>query len=478
MTLASTDTHSAAIRGLQERFGDWIVLDLEVRRNFRTDYGKVVERIPGAVARPRNTQDVADLVRYCREHKLPIVGRGLGHTQTGQSTTEGGVVFDTSSMNQIHEVTDEYAVVGPGLVWRDFVAHVVPLGLVPPTLTNNLSVTVGGTTSVAGLGVASYKYGTQADNALELEVVTGTGEIVVCSREENRDLFDVVRSGLSQFALITRIKTRLRKCKSRVRKYFLVYDDLGALMKDAAKVMDPAHGVFHTLESWCSPCFQGAKKIGDGLNIGEGMQTFAVWLYPLHLTIEYEPGEEPNDAEVLADLTPYRSMGTTEFSQYEFCDRMVPVFQLWDRSGYSNMAHPWMETVLPWDIAKDYIEGVLENFPPQALGPGGHILLWPCRGDVSDVPLFRHPGGDLVMGWGILPGVPFEFLDRALTQLDMASELSIHYGGYRYLSGYITFDTVEKWEKHFGPEWPRVVAAKRKYDPDGILNPGFVVYPE
>lgn len=476
MTLASTDTHAAALRGL-ERFSDWISFDEELRRSFRTDYGKVVERVPGAVARPRTTAEVALLVRYCREHKLPIVGRGQGHTQTGQSTTHG-VLLDTSAMNQIHEVTDEYAVVGPGLVWRDFVAHVVPLGLVPPTLTNNLGVTVGGTNSVAGLGVASFKYGAQVDNSLELEVVTGAGDIVVCSREQNRDLFDVVRSGLSQFGLITKIKTRLRKCKSRVRKYYLLYDDLGQFMTDAAKVMDPAHGVFDTLEAWCSPCFQGAKKIGEGLNIGEGMQTFAAWFYPAHLTIEFEPGEEPNDAAVLADLKPYRVFPASDFSQYEFCERLVPLFQLWDRSGYTAMAHPWMETILPWDVAKDYIEGILADFPPQALGPGGHILLWPCRGNVSDAPLFRHPGGDLVMGWGVLPGVPDQFLARALTQLDMASELSIHYGGYRYLSGYITFDTVEKWAAHFGPEWPRVVEAKRKYDPDGIMNPGFVVYPE
>ena len=85
---------------------------------------------------------------------------------------------------------------------------------------------------------------------------------------------------------------------------------------------------------------------------------------------------------------------------------------------------------------------MLDQTPPQALGPGGHILLWPAYTRTSDVPLFMHPDGDFVMGWGILPGVPARFLDRALAQLDMASELSIHYGGKRYLSGFITFDTV------------------------------------
>ena len=46
--------------------------------------------------------------------------------------------------------------------------------------------------------------------ALEL---ARAGEVVVCSREQNRELFDVVRCGLSQFGLITRAKVRLRRCQ-------------------------------------------------------------------------------------------------------------------------------------------------------------------------------------------------------------------------------------------------------------------------
>ncbi|HVT58876.1 MAG TPA: hypothetical protein VHR45_10790 [Thermoanaerobaculia bacterium] len=56
------------------------------------------------------------------------------------------------------------------------------------------------------------------------------------------------------------------------------------------------------------------------------------------------------------------------------------------------------------------------------------------------------------------------------------SELSILYGGKRYLSGYITFDTAEKLALHFGDKWPRILAAKKKFDPDGILAPGFIQY--
>ena len=132
-------------------------------------------------------------------------------------------------MNTIHEIDEagETATVDAASSGATWSPPRLEKGLVPRVLTNNLGVQISGTLSMAGLGVASFRYGTQADNADELEVVTGTGEIVTCSREQNRDLFDVVRCGLGQFGVITRAKVRLRKCKSVVRKYYLLYDDLG-----------------------------------------------------------------------------------------------------------------------------------------------------------------------------------------------------------------------------------------------------------
>lgn len=478
MAVHSPSDTTAALAGLKEKLGDVIVLDQEVRQQFETDFGRVVHRLPGAVARCTGAEQVSEVVRYCREHGVPVVARGQGHTQTGQSTTDGGVVIDTAAMQTIHEIDEEglTATCDGGVVWRDLVSAVVPHGLVPRVLTNNLGVTVAGTTSVAGLGVASYRYGTQADNAVEIEVVTGTGEIVTCSREKNRELFDVVRCGFGQFGVITKIKERLRRCKPKVRMYHLLYDDLETFMDDAAFVMRPEnHERFHTLESRCAPCPIFAKRIGDGLALGEGMQLYAHWMFPMFLTVEYDEGEDPDDAAILDGLSFYRHLRTEEYSQLEFCNRLVPIFDLWHRSGNWDMPHPWVETTLAYDKAKELIPYVLENFPPQALGPGGHILLWPARADTSDVPLFAYPEDSVeLMGFGILPAVPPAFLEQALAQLDMFHEMTVAYGGKRYLSGWVPYKSAEEWESHFGAErWATIKEAKRRYDPDGVMNPGF-----
>jgi len=466
-----------ALRELREALGERILLDDEVRAHFRSDFGRMVDRLPGAVARCASAEEVAEVIRCCRDRRIPVVPQGQAHTQSGQATTAGGVLLDTAAMAVIHEidVAGETATVGGGVIWRDLVDATLAHGLVPRVLTNNLGVSIGGTLSMAGLGVASFRYGTQADNVLELEVVTGAGEIVTCSREQHRELFDVVRCGLGQFGVIVRAKILLRRAKPTVRMYYLLYDDLATLMEDVQVIMRPG-SVWTSAGGLCSPCPQGMRHIGDGMELGEGVQAFAYWLYPLQLTVDLDPGETVDDQALLAGLRPYRHVHTEEFTQSEFCRRMDPVFELWRRSGYWDMPHPWMETILPWETAREYIEQVLAATPPQALGPGGHILLWPAYAPTSEVPLFMHPPGEFVMGWGILPGVPRAFLQRGLAQLDMASEMSILYGGKRYLSGYITFDTAEKWAQHFGDQWPRILAAKRQFDPDGIMAPGFIQY--
>jgi len=478
MTESQSPRYATALAGLAQRFPGLVFSDDATRSQFDTDFGRWRFCRPGAVARCRSAVEVAAVLRFCRAEGLPVAVRSQGHTASGQSLT-AGVVLDTAEMHRILAIDENegWADCEAGVIWRDLVVATTARGFIPPVLTNNLGVTVSGTTSVAGLGVASFRAGTQADNALEIECVTGDGEIHVCSREREPELFDMVRCGLGQIAVITRVRTRLRRVDPSVRMYTLVYDDLGAFMEDALKVMDPADSTFATLGGICSPAPLGFKKIGDGLELGRGMIGHGLWLFPMFLTVEHGPGREPDDRAVLSRLRPWRVAHTQDLTALEFARRMEPMFEAWRLTGYWEQPHPWMELTLPWEAARDYIETVLANLPPGALGPGGHVLLWPARTATSQVPLFKHPGGEVVLGWGILGSVPASKHAEMLVQLDMASELGIAYGGKRYLSGYITFDSAERWAAHFGDAWPRLCAAKQRWDPENLLGSGFIQFP-
>jgi FAD/FMN-containing dehydrogenase len=84
-----------------------------------------------------------------------------------------------------------------------------------------------------------------------------------------------------------------------------------------------------------------------------------------------------------------------------------------------------------------------------------------------------RPTGEYLMGFGILPAVPRQFLEETLPRLNQASQAAVMVGGKRYLSGWVQFD-VTQWKAHYGDLWPTVAALKRKYDPKGILNPYFL----
>ncbi len=443
-----------------------VLSDDAAREAVAGDFGRIVVRKPQAVVAPASAEDVARVVKFAARNSLHVATRGGGHSQTGQSLSDQ-IVLDMTALNQVTQVTEEAATAQAGIKWRALVEHLAPRRLSPPVLTNNLDVTVGGTLSMGGLGVASWRHGTQADNCLELEVVTGTGEIVRCSESANRDLFDAARCGVGQFGVITQAVLKVRRHPPRFRSFYLLYDDLATLLDDLKTVMKDAR--FDHLESWCVPCPQGFKKVAGQ------RQPFAQWFYPLHATVELEEGESPEEAaEKLAGLKFYKHVHTEDGEIGDFFTRLDNLFALWKRGGFWDYAHPWMECVLPWQTTVMYISQVLSNLPPQAL-VGGHILLWPARGTASRAPLFMRPASEFLMGFGILPAVPPQFVNEVLPRLNMASQASILMGGKRYLSGWINFDHAA-WKAHYGEHWAAVLAAKQKFDPQGILNPGFVKF--
>ena len=442
--------------------------DGAARSKVSSDFGRMITRVPGVVVRPASAQDVAAVVRYARKNSVPLATRGEAHTQSGQATVSDGILIDLTSLDRIHSIDPRELVADceAGVKWETLVRQSVPMGLVPPVLTNNLGVTIGGTLSVAGLGVASFRFGAQGDNVLELEAVTGTGDIVVASEKGGRAVFDALRSTFGQLGVITRAHLRLRRCKPRTRTYFLLYDDLGALMRDAGLAIEQDRVDY--IEATCSPCPQGFKSTPSG------KEAFAAWFFPLQLTVEFDPQSPPVDAPILQGLAPYRRTHVDDQDLLGFAGRLEPLFALWKRSGNWGMAHPWTETIIPWGAAQPLIGQILANLPPTALG-GGHVLLWPCRGTVSHIPFFMYPPTPLVMGFGILPGVPPDLVAQAKGLLNRVSDLSMAAGARRYLSGFIEFDR-PRWKQHFGPRWDELCRLKTTYDPDGILNPGFIDY--
>src|SRR5207247_10529522 len=164
--------------------------------------------------------------RGAGQRPVPVATRPDAHHQIGQARTDGGTLLAMTSLDRIQSIdaSGSWADCEAGVKWDTLVRQTIPQGLVPPVLTNNLGVTLGGTLSVAGLGVASFRHGAQGDNVLEIEAVMGSGDVVVCSEDANRPVFDTLRSTFGQFGVITRARVTLRRCRPRTGPSVLLYD--------------------------------------------------------------------------------------------------------------------------------------------------------------------------------------------------------------------------------------------------------------
>jgi FAD/FMN-containing dehydrogenase len=193
------------------------------------DFGHLVRHRPAAVLRAGSVDDVVRIVRHARRAGLGLVARGAGHTTYGQAQLADGVVVDLRGLDRIQALTARTATVDAGITWRAVVEHTAAAGLTPPVLPDYLDLTVGGTLSVGGISGTSFHWGAQIDNVDELLVVTGEGDVVVCSEAEEPELFDAVLGGFGRVGIIVRATIRLVPAPDAVEVCRLPYDDPKAM---------------------------------------------------------------------------------------------------------------------------------------------------------------------------------------------------------------------------------------------------------
>ena len=131
------------------------------------DFGHIVHHRPTAVLLPGSVDDIVRLVRFARRHAMHVAARGQGHSTQGQAQVAAGVSIDMSTLATIQAIEATEALVDGGVRWLDMLDVTIPQGLTPPTLTDFLELSVGGTLSVGGIGSQTFRFGPQVENVLE-----------------------------------------------------------------------------------------------------------------------------------------------------------------------------------------------------------------------------------------------------------------------------------------------------------------------
>ncbi|KAK1386596.1 Cytokinin dehydrogenase [Heracleum sosnowskyi] len=461
------------------------------------DFGNRYHFLPAAVLHPKSVHDISSVVRRVYEMGTPsiltIAARGRGHSVAGQAQAHQGVVINMETLQEqkmcFHTGDSPYVDVSGGELWINILHEGLKHGLAPKSWTDYLHLTVGGTLSNAGISGQAFRHGPQINNVYELEVVTGTGEIVTCTKKHNADLFYGVLGGLGQFGIITRARISVEQAPKRVKWIRMLYSDFSIFCQDQEHLISSDNyfeyvegfviinrtGLLNNWRSTFSPKdpLQASKFQSDGKT-----------LYCLEIAKYFNPEESDTlnqRIEVLLEELKYIqcTLFLSDVSYVEFLDR-VHVSEIKLREmGLWEVPHPWLNLLIPKSRIHDFAQEVFGNILTDT--SNGPVLIYPVNKSRWDNKTSMvTPQEDLVylvafLASAVPSSTKSDGLEHILAQnrriLDFCDSSGL--GVKQYLPHY---NTQREWRAHFGTKWEDFRERKYKYDPLAILSPGQKIF--
>ncbi|XP_008796239.1 cytokinin dehydrogenase 9 [Phoenix dactylifera] len=456
------------------------------------DFGNRFRFLSSAVLHPKSVADISAAVKHVfrmgLSSKLTVAARGHGHSLQGQAQAPGGIVIQMESLREpetrVHVGDSPYLDASGGELWIDVLLESLKHGLAPKSWTDYLHLTVGGTLSNAGISGQVFRHGPQISNVHQLQVVTGEGEIVNCSAEENADLFYGVLGGLGQFGIITSARIALEPAPKMVKWIRVLYSDFTSFTEDqemlisAEKTFDYIEGFVMINRTGLLNNWRSSFNPQDPVQASQFNSDGRI-LFCLEMTKNFNPDEsDVMNQEVGTLLSKLRYIPSTlfrsEVSYLEFLDR-VHVSEVKLRSqGLWEVPHPWLNLFIPRTRIHDFAKEVFGKILPDS--SNGPILLYPLNKSKWDNRTSAViPDEEVFYLVAFLSSAPpssdHASLELALKQndkiLDFCEKAGIQVK--QYLPHYTT---KEEWKAHFGASWEIFARRKAIYDPLAILTPG------
>jgi len=189
----------------------------------RRIWNAMIDKRPAIIARCASVGDVVRATNYARENGLALAVRGGGHNIAGNAVCEDGLVIDLTRMRNVRvDVAARRATVEGGATLADLDAATQSHGLATPVGINS-TTGIAGLALGGGFGWLSRKFGMTVDNLESAEVVTADGRVVRASATEHPDLFWALRGGSGNFGVVTRFEFRLHPVGPDVLSGLVVY---------------------------------------------------------------------------------------------------------------------------------------------------------------------------------------------------------------------------------------------------------------
>jgi FAD/FMN-containing dehydrogenase len=460
----------------------------------------------------KSAADVAAAVNFARTHKLRLVVKGGGHSYLGTSNAPDSLLVWTRAMNEatVHDAfvargcagtaPQPAVTLGAGAMWSDAYAAVTTRGGRYVQGGGCTTVGVAGLVQSGGFGSFSKQFGTAAANLLEAEVVTADGELRVANACTNPELFWALKGGGGgSLGVVTRVTLRTHA----LPEFFgAVFGDIKASSDDAYRALIGRAVAFYQ-EALFNPhwgeqvAFRGdnvlhLSMVFQGIGQKEAEAAWAPFLDWVRARKEYTfsspvkifalparhfwdgawfrqhaPGLLATDDRPGASPDHVVWAGDKEQAGW-FIHGYQSAWMAQSLLGQSQLVDALFAASRHWDVALHFNKGIA-GAPQSALDATRDTAMNPAV--LNAFALAIIAGG----GRPAYPGMPGAAVDSSKAHGDAASigkamaELSRvapNAGAYVSESDYFQRD----WQAaYWGANYPRLLAVKRKYDPQGLF---------
>jgi len=202
---------------LREVVPGGVIADEHARRAYETDALTAYRQLPLLVVLPSSTQEVAAVLRVCREFGVKVVPRGAGTSLSGGALPlADGIVLGLSKLNRILDIDYDNRTVTcqPGVTNLAISQAVAERGFYyAPDPSSQIACTIGGNVAENSGGVHCLKYGLTTHNVLGVELVTIDGEVIRLGGKhldpEGYDLLGVLTGSEGLLGVVTEVTVRI-----------------------------------------------------------------------------------------------------------------------------------------------------------------------------------------------------------------------------------------------------------------------------
>lgn len=456
---------SEIVQQLRAIVGDkWVLTTPEDLVCYGYDASWLMARA-GVVVLPGCTAEVAEVVRLANRERVPIVARGAGTGMSGGSIPDdSSIVLGVTRMNSVKEIdlVNLVAVVEPAVITADLQAQVEAHRLYyPPDPASLKQSTIGGNVAEGAGGPRCLKYGTTKDYVLGLEVVLPTGEVI---RTGGKLMKDVTGYNLTQLfvgsegtlGVITEVILRLIPMPEAKRTAMAIFPRLDDATQTVTNILGA--GILpSTIEIMDSTTI---RVVEEYLQMGLPVDAGAI------LIVEVDGKEE---SIVLEIAEVGRVCERSGASEVQVATTAADSDALWKAR---RAVSPALGRLAPTKQGEDIC------VPRSAIPEMVRRINGISKKYDLIIPVFGHAGDG-----NLHPNLLFdmrdpEMLERVHHAAGEIFEAAISLGGT--LSGEHGIGLVKQpfMARRLSPDVLSLMQrVKSAFDPNGILNPGKMIYP-